>query len=496
MVWTSSTAARDEAAKVRFETVPYARGHGIDVGLPGKRWHYASAIPVDVESPADLVRLRWFAEGAFDFVFSSFVLPALEDTAAALAALWRLLNVGGDLILYLPHAEHYPAVGDAGCDARFRRLFRPEDVLAIMRELAPDWDLVESQSRSLLAEAALLQVYRRGEPGSGQRESWKTPQPEKRAAVVRYGAYGDALWASSVFPQLKADGYHLTVYTQEQGYEALAHDPHVDRFVIVPPSVVSADDMIAYWQWERRKYQRWINLIHSVEASMLWVPTDVLFHAPDDVRRWKAAGNYLEAVHRFAELPYEPRQRFYPSADDRAWATAQRAKYDGPVVVVSPQGSTWPKWWPYTETLAALLAERGVHTVVVGDYRGEPPHLPARFGHFIGKTWPIRRAFTFAALADCVIGEESAMVNAVAFEAVPKVVLMSHSPADALTRDWTNCTAIESSRMPCFPCHRIHQDHSFCVLEKKTQSAGCQALILPETVAELVIERVAQRAAA
>jgi hypothetical protein len=154
---------------------------------------------------------------------------------------------------------------------------------------------------------------------------------------------------------------------------------------------VAPEDLIAYWQWERVKYQRWINLIHSVEARLLWIPTDVLFHAPDSVRRAQGAENYLEAVHRFAELPYEPRQKFYPSADDLAWARAERAKFDGTVVVLNPQGSTWPKWWPYTERFAAMLAERKVHTVVVGDYRGELPKLPARYGHFVGRSWPIRR---------------------------------------------------------------------------------------------------------
>jgi ADP-heptose:LPS heptosyltransferase len=495
MVWTRRTAAHEEARKVRFEVIPYVDGYGIDLGL-GSRWTFPAAIPADNATPADLLRLSIFSDGAFEWAMSSFTLPVFDDAAAALAAWWRLVQVDGDLILYLPHADHYPAVGQDGCDPRFRRDLRPEDVVAMMGEVAPDWDLVESQIRTKREEAAFLQVFRKLAPGSGQRESWREPQPQKRAAVVRYGAYGDALWASSLFPALKDEGYHLTVYTQAQGYEALAHDPHVDRFVLAHPHVVAAEDMIAFWQWERVKYQRWINLIHSVEARLLWVPTDVMFHQSDEVRRRCGGENYLQAVHEFAGIPYVPRQKFYPSADDLQWATAERARYDGPVVVLNAAGSTWPKWWPYTERFSALLADRGVHTVVVGDYRGEKPALSSRYGHFVGRDWPIRRAFTFAALADCVVGEESSLVNAVAFEPVPKIVLLSHSPADSLTRDWVNTVGIEPTQMPCHPCHRIHEDASYCVLEKKTQSAGCQALIQPGTVADLVLERIAQRAAA
>lgn len=489
MVWTGKAATHEEAAKIRFECIPYVLGTGIDLGI-GERWSYPHAVAVEMATPADVGRLRIFTEGAFDFAFSSYTLPVFEDAAATIAAWWRVLKVGGRLILYLPHADYYPAVGTPECDARFRRDYRPADVLALMREVAPDWDCVESQERNGRTESAILQVYRKGEPGSGQVESWRAPPPAKRAAVVRYGAYGDALWASSVLPALKDEGYHVTVYTQEQGAEVLRHDPHIDRMIVCAPYILPPTDMIATWQWERVKYHRWINLIHSVEGRMLPTDVDVMFHQPDSVRRALCAGNYVEMVHLFAELPYVPRQRFYPSADEVSWAAAERARYDGPVVVLNPHGSTWPKWWPHTERCVELLAAAGVHSVVLGEWRGEPPRLASRYGHFIGKQWTIRQAFTFAAVADCVVGEESAIVNAVAFEPVPKIVLMSHSPADSLTRDWTNTTAIAPVKMPCYPCHRIHRDQSFCVFEKRTQSAGCQAIIMPGTIADLVLERI------
>jgi ADP-heptose:LPS heptosyltransferase len=49
--------------------------------------------------------------------------------------------------------------------------------------------------------------------------------------VLRYGGYGDVLVAGSTFPHLKAEGWHLTVYTGDKGREVLRHDPHVDRVV-------------------------------------------------------------------------------------------------------------------------------------------------------------------------------------------------------------------------------------------------------------------------
>jgi len=356
----------------------------------------------------------------------------------------------------------------------------PADILAAMREVGGGWDLEVCQERNGGNEYSFLQCFRKTPHGFA--ESWKLPPPAKRAAVVRYGAYGDALWASSLFPQLKADGYHLTVYTQEAGEEVLRHDPHVDRIIIVPN--LSLVDMVLHWLHEKPKYDRFINLTHSVEGMMLPALQDPAFHWSDEARRVMWSGvNYLERVHEVADLPYIPAARFYPTADEEAWAKAKREEFDGPVVVLQPSGSTWPKWWPYTERFAAMLADRGVHCVVLGDIRGAPPKMPAHYGHLIGRDWgSIRQSMAFAILADAIVGEESALVNAAAFEPPFKVVLLSHSTHDNLTRDWINAAAVSADGLPCYPCHRLHADATFCAFEKHTQTAGCQAVATPDKI--------------
>lgn len=499
MVWKLEESNGNESAKIKWELIPYVRGRGLDVGCGG--WKaFPHMIGVDRQAYpgmdganlcADVTKLDMFASDAMDFVYSSHTLEDQEDTAATLAEWWRLVKVGGYLILYLPHKSFYPNVGQPGANPAHRHDFLPADIIAQMRALAPDWELLENQERNGGTEYSFFQVYRKGAPGTGQREPWSDPAPEKTCAVVRYGAFGDALWASALFPQLKAEGYHITLYTQEAGEVALRHDPHIDRMIVHSEYLTPAHELVTYWMTQAPQYDRWINLVHSVEATLLPTPSDVSFHKSDAWRRKNCNRNYLEAVHEYAEMAYQafaPRQKFYPSKDEAAWAQAERAKYDGPLVVLNPQGSTWPKWWPYAERFAELLAERGIHCVVLGDYRGEPPKLPERYGHFVGRGWDIRKAFAFAALADVVVGQESAIVNAVAFERPLKVVLLSHSTAENLTRDWLNTVSIEPTSMPCWPCHRIHPTPHFCTVEKKTKSAGCQAIALPENIAQVVFE--------
>ncbi len=497
MVWTAETSNGNEAAKIRFEVLPYVRGLGLDLGC-GPRKVFPHAVGIDASiypgstlGPnfcGDIADLAAFADGAYDFVFSSHALEDQEDTLGTLREWWRKVKVGGCLILYLPHRDYYPNVGQPGANPAHKHDFLPADIIAAMREVGGGWDLVECQERNGSNEYSFLTVFRKVEHGF--MESWREPRPEKTAAVVRYGAYGDALWASSVLPQLKAQGYHVTVYTQEAGEELLRSDPHVDRIIVHSEYLTPvAGEMQAYWLHERPKYDLFINLTHSVEGQMLPKVDDPGFHWPDEVRRamWSRV-NYLERVHAVAGLPYEPRQRFYPTPEEAEWARAKRAEFDGAVVVVQPQGSTWPKWWPYTEQFAALLASRGIHCVVLGDYRADGPKLPERYGHFVGKTWTIRQAMAFAALADVVVGEESALVNAVAWESPLKIVLMSHSTGDNLTRDWHNARAVEPVGLPCYPCHRLHADSAFCIVETKVSggAAACQALQVPFRIIDLV----------
>ena len=92
------------------------------------------------------------------------------------------------------------------------------------------------------------------------------------------------------------------------------------------------------------------------------------------------------------------------------------------------------------------------------------------------------RTFTFAQLANVVVGQETGLLNCVAFEKdVRKVVLLSHSTVENLTRDWPN-TASLSGDVHCFPCHRLHYNWEHCNQSPVTKAAACQTAISVSSV--------------
>lgn len=313
--------------------------------------------------------------------------------------------------------------------------------------------------------------------------TYREPLPgEKTAAIVRLGAFGDALWSSSIFPHLKEEGYHLTVYTEPRGEEVLRHDPHVDRIII--QDHLADYEMDIFWRGEAKRYDRFINLTEAVEKNMLAIREDLRFYWPQDVRRIVFAGNYLERVHQLAGVPWRQhsdfRQRFYASDDESQWAHAERASIDGPVVVIAAAGSSVTKSWPHIAWLADALVDLGAYVVILGDPRDLTFTSKSRV-RVIGMDWDIRRALAFARLADAVVGQETGILNAVAMESMRKVVLLTHSTADNLTKHWANTVALNGTA-PCWPCHQIHQSWSHCTRDEATGKALCQATIRPERV--------------
>src|SRR5690606_8246465 len=122
--------------------------------------------------------------------------------------------------------------------------FAPEDIVAAMRDIG-HWDLVVNETRADADEYSFLQVYRKRGDGLWH-ERWKDPRPTKTLALVRLGAFGDALWLSSVLPHLKSQGYHITVYTQDAGEIVLRHDPNVDRIIKMPDYLFEGLNLVQF----------------------------------------------------------------------------------------------------------------------------------------------------------------------------------------------------------------------------------------------------------
>ena len=465
--------AEQHGLEVRWDILPYVSGQGLDLGCGDSRPH-DWMVGVD-RAPGttqrgpnlihDVTKLELFADKSQDFVFSSYTLNELSDIPAVLSEWWRLIKDDGYLILYLPLTET--------CN--------PKGIVDAMVPLRP-WQFVVARAN----EKSMFHVYRKCNLPTVLGD----PQPEKVCAVVKLGAHGDALWASSVFPGLKDQGFHTILYTQSTGEVVLRHDPYIDE-IINFENRVPMGDLGELFQWLQHKYSEVRILVECVEGVSLPSPVKIQYHWPLAAREAMMNHNYLDSHHLVANIPLFPkRMKFYPSEEEMLWANELRSRLNEHLVVIVPAGSGCSKYWPYTNALCHQLCKRNDVTVVVlGDRRGveldEYDNLL-----FIGTDWDIRKAMTFCQLADVVVGQETGLLNCVGMEKdVHKIVFMTHSSSEQLTRDWLNT---ESIRMlpECAGttgCHLLHYDWSHCNYDEVTKSAKCQAMISADLVYEKIV---------
>jgi ADP-heptose:LPS heptosyltransferase len=89
--------------------------------------------------------------------------------------------------------------------------------------------------------------------------------------------------------------------------------------------------------------------------------------------------------------------------------------------------------------------------------------------------YSIRETLSLLSAVDMVVGPETGVLNAAGSLPVPKIVFMSHSSGEQLTKHWTNVRAVEPKNTPCFPCHRMHYTFERCNRDEATGTAKCQA---------------------
>ena len=456
---------------VRFDLLPYINGEGLDLGCGDARpWDWMVGIDINPGTTQrgpnllkDARKLNFIADKSQDFVFSSYLMNEITEWRDVLPQWWSKVNDNGYLILFLPITE----------------TMNPKDVVDVMQSARP-WQLVEAKING----EQFFQVYRkRDEP-----LVMDQPDPDKICALIKLGAHGDALWASSVLPHLKEQGFYTVFYTQDTGEEVLRHDPHIDRLIKFE-SRVPLGELGQLFLWMEAKYKHTRILVECVEGTLLPSPQKIQYHFPEHIRHKLMDVNYLEMHHGVAKVPMIPRQRFYPNEEEKRWANTIRSHMAPHVVVLVPNGSSCTKYWPYAPEFARRLLERheDLTVVVLGDLRDCEFERHRRLAK-IGLQWPVRSAMTFCQLADVVVGQETGLLNSVAFEKeVHKIVLLTHSSVENLTRDWPNCDSIRME-LDCSPCHRLQYDWTFCNQDETTKAAKCQAMIS----ADMVLEKTEQ----
>lgn len=526
MVWSRETSHGNEQDKIAAFAVPYLQGRALDLGC-GLRKVWPSLIGVDnhqtfggntaADVKCDLRDLSLFGDESCDAVFSSHALEDFQrDEVPAILKEWaRVIKVGGYLVLYVPSANLYPKVGEKGANPYHQWDIYPGNIEAILRDMVDEglgWELLESEERGETIEYSLYVVARKTAGGWTENVWQRNPEGRKRALVIRYGGIGDMLMVSSILPHLKDEGYHITVNCHKHRTDVLLHDPHVDAVIAQDTNFVPNQVLGPYWQVLGTRYDRVINLCESIEGGLLTISDRLQSHYPDDARR-KLFGtvNYVERTHDIADVPHDYRVSFFETMDERRWAAGIKRECNAPVILWAISGSSPHKVWPWTHVVIAwLLKQTPAHVFLTADggigkvlqdaiaekLKSDGADLSRV--HATAGIWGVRQTLTMAKLADCVVGPETGVLNAVSMTPVPKVIYLSHSSETNLTRDWMNATVLVPStdRAPCYPCHKLHYDWSTCHQHPDTNAALCASAIAPEHVFEAIALAIGARKAA
>jgi ADP-heptose:LPS heptosyltransferase/predicted SAM-dependent methyltransferase len=513
MTWDRNAPYIAESKKIVWEVAPYLKGRGLDIGA-GDFKVLPHVISVDNMNhqqfgfsvkPDVMVRtaenLDVFGSQSMDFVFSSHTLEHIENYQVALKEWWRLIKPNGYLVLYLPDEDEYPKVGEPGANPDHKWNVSYGGLLAAMDELR-GWDLVDYQKRNENDEYSLLFVFKK----TGARpnaQSFLNPRPAKTACVVRYGAYGDLMMATSVWAGLKKQGYHVTVFASPPGSDVITHDPNIDKLVLFDKDQVPNANLGDFWNYQAKKFDKFVNLSESVEGTFLAMPGRIQHGWSPMVRHSMMNRNYVEFAHDLAGVPHEPAVKFYPTLEEREWARKTRARMGKRVVMWSLAGSSGHKTWAGLDHVIAsfMLTYDDVDVVLVGGpecamleagWENEPRvHLTC------GK-WSIRQTLSFLEHCQLVIGPETGVLNAASCMDVPKVTLLSHSTHENLTRDWKNVVPVASKKTTCPgrgdneapACHQLHYGWANCRMDKESGVAQCQADISVQDVWDAIQQAV------
>jgi len=317
---------------------------------------------------------------------------------------------------------------------------------------------------------------------------------------------------SSLFPLFKEQGYRVCVNVSERGKEILESDPNVDELLVQETDQVPNDRLTPYWENLSQCFDKFVQLSESIEGSLLLTPqreeeirgervmvsASKYYNLSKEEIHEKCNVNYMERTHDLAGLPHKFYPKFYPTDEEERRAKRRRKKVKSKYVILwALSGSSVHKVYPWTDAVMSriLMDRKDVSFVTVGDGLCELLEVGwEKEKRVVAKSgkWSVRDTLAFLDVCDVVVGPETGVLNAASTLKCHKVVLLSHSSHENLSKHWRNTTSLGPEDYPdyCFPCHKMHYGFSTCNRDKETGGAMCAAKINPKNVVEDILRNL------
>ena len=341
------------------------------------------------------------------------------------------------------------------------------------------------------------------------------------AFICRLGGVGDSLIASSVLPLL-AKTHNVEVMTSsKQGSDVFGNNPYISKLTCKPEDDL-LKDLFAWQLWfdnRSREYDRFYNLSHSCETTVVLTKHQTEFYWPASWRRKYCGISYLEFVHDICEVEHVFHPQFFPTEGEKQQAADTKAKIGPRFVGWAISGSRIDKLHPHSGLIIAriikelnipvvmfggagkdfliareLLKEvtrhngtyEGLHLAISDTDQTPEEDWTARPIEKKAPNWPLRRSLSQALTADLLISPDTGIAWACSMTDQPKIIMLSHASAENITKHWVNTVSMEADpvRVKCAPCHRLHDDYTWCTKNKDGNGAACITDISAEQVVE------------
>jgi len=306
------------------------------------------------------------------------------------------------------------------------------------------------------------------------------------AGICRFGGVGDNLMAASVLRPLKQLGYQVEVLTSDKDPGTVfLNNPFIDKLTFKKDGEIPNGEGWPEWFRSRAsEYDLFANLSHTCESRHALFRASTQFWWNQDYRRKLCAGSYLETVHDVAGVPHTFGPLFFPTEEEVTNALRINDQTGGPYLAWVISGSRVDKIYPYAAmAIGRIISELDIPVVIFGigpkqhemalqirdhvsrqNGSRKKLHLAVQDDVPVEQRWPLRATLTAAQGADLVVTPDTGIAWAVAMERVPKVVMVSHASAENITKHWVNTTTLHAdpNRVPCWPCHRLHDTIETC----------------------------------
>jgi len=465
--------------QVKYEFVRYTVGIGVDLGY-GKERPFEHTVGLRLRgTPGDVVpnvgvdnlyQLDSIVDGSCDFVVAADVFPKCEDAPEAVRDWLRVVKVGGHICIYEPTGNK-------------------QAMLAIAEAVCYNIDVVALSTWG----AGAFVVLKKTDDNQVMHFSYAKARPKKSVMVVRHGGIGDQLQAAYLLPELKRQGYHITFLTTKESIEVINSDPHVDEWFVIGKEQIPNNQLVPFWSVISKHYDKFVNLNESCEGSLLTIPGRPSHLWPHAVRHKLMNRNYAEFSATLGEIPFVPEGEFHATESEIEWSDAFKDKAREVTGIGDPffimwvlAGSSPHKFTPHQDTVIKMIMGSLPEAVVVlvGNEAGKILEAGWELEKRVIRTsgnMPIRETLALAKMMDAVVGPETGVLNSVCYLDVPKVIMLSHSSDENLTKHWVNVHVIPG-QATCHPCHRLHYTSEYCPQDPDTHAAVCQQGVDPRII--------------